>query len=332
MKMIKKLALVIALVVLAVALYSCRDTTLTMDDFGNDGYILQDGRKLFPEHIMKIGDFDVTFQEYRYRYLNTKLDYDGGSNTVWEKYPEYIDILKKTVDDSLIEIYSIRSLCKEAGIESDLNEIGAMLEEYKDGMKSSDFKKGLKSHYLTESLYAYVLEGYQLYDKLFDAYFGKDGTMAMSDDEVLEYAQEYYLHTKHILIYPNTTMSESDYESRLNEALSKAQSTADFDALIKELSDDETMAECGCYFKEGEKGENYELAAKALEEGEISDLVKGSEGWYIIKRLPVDEKDVSVLRDLIYNRKYADLIESRIETIAVEYYDDYELITPDTVK
>ncbi len=323
--------LISVLAVFSAVLFSCNDNAVNIEDFGDAGYILDGKAEKRPEYIMTVGDMPVTFQEYRYHYLNTKMDYDGGNEDVWEDYPEYINVLKNTVQDSVIEIYSVRSLCAEAGIESDLDEVYEQIDEFQKGMSRKEFNEGLETHFLTRSLYAYILEGYQLYDKLFDHYFGEDGKKVMNDTEVIDYAKEYYYHTKHIMIYPNTTMTEAAYNSHLDEILEKVK-TEDFDALVSEYSNDVDMPEYGYYFTDGEMHENYMSACAELKIGEVSDLVLGSDGWYIIKRLPIDDNDTEVLRDIIYNRKYADMIENKIDTINVQYSEEYYLIAPTTLK
>lgn len=328
----KKIFIAFSLIAVLLVCVSCVNRMIDKNDFGNSGYIVSGSEKLRPENIMKIGEFDVTLAEYRHHYLNTKYDMDGGNDDVWVKYPEYVPVLKNTVLNSLVELYSIRSLCKEAGIESDMQEIYDTIDEYKSEMSKSEFKEGLETHYLTESLYAYTLEGYQLYDSLFNHYFGEKGAKVMNDTEVVDYAEEYYMRAKYILIYPNTELSDSDYEAKLQMILDKAKRDEDFDELVKTYSNDKEMAEYGVYFTAKDMDGNFVSACRELEEGEVSDLVKTSAGYYIIKRLPIDAEHTQILRDIIYNRKYADMIENKIDTIAVELSDEYELIAPDTLK
>ncbi len=331
-KCFKKILVFVLLSAMLLILVSCTDRTIDKNDFGNSGYIISESEKLRPENVMKIGEFDVTLAEYRHHYLNTKYDMDGGNDDVWVKYPEYVPVLKSAVLNSLVELYSIRSLCKEAGIESDMQEIYDTIDEYKSEMTKSEFKEGLETHYLTEALYAYTLEGYQLYDVLFDHYFGENGAKVMNDGEVIDYAEEYYIRAKHILIYPNTELSDSDYEAKIQMILEKAKNGEDFDELIKTYSNDKEMADYGFYFTAKDKDENFVNASRSLKVGEVSDLVKTSEGYHIIKRLPIDEEHTQILRDIIYNRKYADMIENKIDTIPVEFSAEYELIAPDTLK
>ena len=309
---------------------SCKKTTIDTDDFDTGGYILVDSYKKHPDWVLKIGGADVTFAEYRHYYLNTKNELDGGTADFWKDHPEYESVLKNKVEAILIEMYSVRKLCRDAGISSDIDEIYASISQYKKDMTSSEFDRGLEKFYLTEALYAYKLEGYQLYDFLYEYYFGENGKRAMNDKEIVDYAKEYYTHTEHILVYPNTSMSEDDYEKHLNTILERVNNGEDFGALIAEYSNDADTPDYGCYFIDKEMNESYVAAAKELEIGETSDLVKTPDGYYIIKRLPVNENDTQVLRDIIYNRKYADMIESTIESISVEYCPEYDYIAPDT--
>ncbi len=329
---VKRITCLVLVFVSLFVFASCRDNTISVEDFGDDGYILTGGKRVRPDSVLKIGEYDITFAEYRYHYLNTKYEMDGGNEKVWEDYPEYIEVLKNKVEDSLIEIYSIRTLCDEAGISSDMNEVYDAIDGYKKDMTSSEFKEGLETHYLTEALYAYTLEGYQLYDVLYNHYFDTNGEKVMSNKEVIDYAREYYTHAKHILVYPNTSMSEQDYQDHLNTILDRAQNEEDFDALIKEYSNDSAMPDYGYYFLDSEKHENFVSACDELDEGEVSGLVRTSDGWHVIKKLPVDEADTDALRDIIYNRKYSDMIENKIATIEVVYGTEYDVIAPDTVK
>ena len=282
--------------------------------------------------MMKIGDNYISLAEYRYYYLNQKEELDGGDDSIWENYPEYINLLKKYVEDTLVELYSIRTLSAECGVTPDHEKVKEEIKEYKEGLTSSEFKKGLKEYHLTEELYEYILQGYQLYTSLFDYYFGKDGAEALTDSRMLEYVENNYIHAKHILIYPNTTMSEEEYEAYLNTVLSRAKSGEDFDGLIAEYSDDVAMPSYGYYFTESEMPEEFVSACEDLESEEISDLIKTSQGYHIIKRLDIDENDLTSLTDVVYNEIFSGFIQDKINNIEVEYAPEFEYITPYTLK
>lgn len=323
--------LIALLLFVSCVLTSCAGV-IENSNFKTDGYILIDDKETVPEYVMKIGDNSISFAEYRYYYLNEKYELDGGDEKIWTDYPEFVDKLKEYTEASLIEVYSIRSLAAENGVAPNYEQVADEIKGYKEGMSSTDFKSGLASYHLTEELFEYILQGYELYTSLFDHYFGENGTRSMTDREMLQYLEDNYLHAKHILIYPNTTMSDEEYESLLNTVAEKASTTEDFDALVKEYSNDDAMPEYGYYFTEDEMPDEFVTACKELEYGEISGIVKSSHGYHVIQKLPIEEDDLGKLKDVVYNRIFAELIDGRINSIEVEYAPEYEYIAPDTVK
>lgn len=327
----RKIILTVFLVVCAILFVSCAGV-IENANFETDGYIVIDGEKVVPEYVMKIGSNNISLAEYRYYYLNQKAELDGGDDSVWTDYPEYISYLKEYVEDTLVEVYSIRTLAQENGVQPNFEAVSEEISEYKKGMSSSDFKKGLSEFHLTEELYEYILQGYELYTSLFDYYFGENGTKTMTDKKLLEYVENNYTHVKHILIYPNTTMTDEEYETHLNTVLQRAQDGEDFDALIKEYSNDSSMPSYGYYFTDSEMSEEFVAASEELEEGEISDLVKSSYGYHIIKKLPVDENDLQSLTDVVYNEIFTSIINEKIESAEIEYSPEYEYISPNTLK
>ena len=327
----KKSILVITLILTAMFLASCAGVVENMN-FETDGYVIIEGEKTVPEYVLKINDNTISFAEYRYYYLNQKTELDGGDDKIWIDYPEYIDSLRSYVENTLIEVFAIRDLAAENGVTPDYKKVDDQINEYKEGMSSSDFQRGLKTYHLTKELYEYILQGYELYSSLFDYYFGQDGTRSMSEEELFQYVEDNYTHAKHILIYPNTTMSDEDYQKYLDTVLEKARAGSDFDALVKEYSNDAAMPSVGYYFTKDEMPTEFVEVCDALSEGDISDLVKSSHGYHIIKKLPVDSADIQSLTDVVYNKIFSEIIEEKIINSKVEYSDEYEYITPTTIK
>lgn len=327
----KQIVTILLLSMFLFLLSSCADV-IENKDFETDGYMVINKEKVVPEWVMTIGDNKISFAEYRYYYLNEKSDLDGGNDDVWDEYPKRAEILKDNVKNTLVEVYSIRSIAEENGVAPNIEKVRGEISEFKASMSASEYKKGMEQFYLTEELYEYVLQGYDLYETLFDYYFGEKGTRNMSEEDMLGYLADNYVHVKHILIYPNTTMSDEDYNARINEVLERSRNADDFDALIKEFSDDVAMPSYGYYFTDGEMSEAFSNACKSLEIGEISDLVKTPDGYHVIQRLPIEPEDLSELRDVVYNQIFSDIINERIDTIEVDYSDEYKHIAPNTVK
>ncbi len=327
----KKIICLCLVFTLCFAFASC-SKVIENANFDTDGYILINDEEVIPEYVMKIGDNSISFAEFRYYYLNQKAELDGGDDDVWVDYPEYVDLLKKYVEEILVEIYSIRALAAESGVEPDFEKVSNEIKEYKDQLSGAYYKEGLAAYNLTEELYEYVLQGYELYTSLFDHYFGDKGSHAMTDIEMSEYIKKNYIHAKHILINPNTTMSDEEYEKYLSDVLAEAKSAESFDTVISKYSDDANMPQYGYYFTSEEMPEEFVAACNLMEEGEVSELVKSSYGYHIIQKLPYDNNDLKELKDVVYNQIFTEIINERIATIEVEYAPEYEHVSPFTVK
>lgn len=328
----KKIISFLLVLVLSFAFLASCSKQIENTDFDTDGYIEVNGKRTVPDYVIKINGNSVSFAEYRYYYLNTKAEIEGGNEKLWKEYPENAARLKSDVEDTLIEMYCIRELAKENGVEPDYELVEKEISNAKKELPTDEFENGLREFYLTEELFEYILQGQSYYKTLFDYYFGSNGKLLMTEEEISQYLGQNFIHVKHILIYPNTTMTETEYEAYLQTVLEKAQSADDFDALIKEYSDDSVMPAYGYYFAEGEMPAEFEDACDLLGIGETSGLVKTANGYHIIKKLPVSSSDSDELKDVVYNHLYDKLISEKIKSVKVEYASAYDDISPYSVK
>lgn len=112
-----------------------------------------------------------------------------------------------------------------------------------------------------------------LLDKIYDG---------ISDSEIDEAYKNGYICAKHILI----TKTDENAAKKINEVSKKIKNKADFDKLIEEYGEDPGMQSNpdGYIFTKGEMVQEFEDAAFALKEGEISGAVESSYGTHFIKR------------------------------------------------
>ena len=105
------------------------------------------------------------------------------------------------------------------------------------------------------------------------------------NEQLGKYTTPEQIRASHILL---TTEGKDDaaVRAQAEQVLKEAKSGADFAALAKKYSQDESNAQQGGdldYFGRGRMVAAFETAAFALKPGEISDLVKTEFGYHIIK-------------------------------------------------
>ena len=129
---------------------------------------------------------------------------------------------------------------------------------------------------------SYPLHG--LFSLIQEKYYFTKGTPILkslkNSPELEKNYKENYICAKHILVAD---------EALANELLEKAKNGEDFDSLIKEYGSDPGMENYpeGYIFTKGEMVEEFENAAFALKDGEVSEIVESPYGYHIIKKEPL---------------------------------------------
>jgi peptidyl-prolyl cis-trans isomerase D len=130
------------------------------------------------------------------------------------------------------------------------------------------------------------------------------------------YTTPEQVRASHILL---TTEGKDDnaVRTQAEQVLKEARSGADFAALAKKYSQDESNAQTGGdldYFSRGRMVPAFETAAFALKVGEISDLVKTEFGYHIIKLVDRKPQVVRQLSDpTVYNEISTQVVRERAE-------------------
>lgn len=181
-----------------------------------------------------------------------------------------------------------------------------------------------------------------LHIQLQNLYFGEGSDGYPTDAEVLAYAQDELgiYRAKHILLATkDVTTGEALDEATAAEKRAQAEDllaqlraaedpVALFDDLMNEYSEDPGLAAYpdGYTAQTGQMVPEFEEAALALKDGEISDVVYSeSTGYHIILRLPLDPADYR-------NQLVAQLMQTKtdqwLEEYGLETTDAYDKIDP----
>ena len=182
----------------------------------------------------------------------------------------------------------------------------------------------------------------QCYQALNDYYFGENGVNTPSDEDIQKYYEDNYITAKHILI---TTVDPASGETKRTdeEAKKEAQSILDrinagedFDTLMNQYSEDTGLSNNpnGYTFTEGQMLTEFYDGAKALAEDEVSELVKSSYGYHIIKRVKLDDSQLDHFKSDIVSAisgSMDELLKQWIDEAQVETTDLYSSITYENV-
>ena len=182
----------------------------------------------------------------------------------------------------------------------------------------------------------------QCYQALNDYYFGENGVNTPSDEDIQKYYEDNYITAKHILI---TTVDPASGETKRTdeEAKKEAQSILDrinagedFDTLMNQYSEDTGLSNNpnGYTFTEGQMVTEFYDGAKALAEDEVSELVKSSYGYHIIKRVKLDDSQLDNVKSDIGSAMYGsmdEVLQKWMDEAQVETTDLYSTITYENV-
>ena len=228
--------------------------------------------------------------------------------------------------------------------QEDLDVVDQELAEAVDHFGSAEKAE----HYMwlnlsTEEFYRDMVTASSLETQLQHHLFGVGGEMEPTDAEVLAYATDTlgYYGAKHILLM-NVNPNEYAYDDAGNpigyaplsedEAAAKKAAAEDilkklreakdpvalFDDLMFEHSEDSGLAAYpdGYTAYPGQMVVPFETAAKALKEGEISDIVESDFGYHIIMRVPMDPAQFKgdYIAELVDELAQEWLVEHKIST------------------
>lgn len=311
------------------------------------------------ELVMTVNGLDVRWSDYYYwiynaaKQLEESYDIASWTDKIDDIYT-YDDVAKTYAEQVVAEYWVILARAQETGTEmteQDRDYYNAILQQDIDSYAGGDpelFKQYLASMFISPELYEKMMTSSQLYARMYIDTFGETGEL-LGDGDALAFAEDQgYCRAKHILY-----MTQDDTGAALSDedkaavyaaaqaALDKLSSVTDeqarlesFDTLMAEESQDPGSAYYpdGYYFVPGDMVTEFDSAARALAENEISGIVESSYGYHIILRLPLDlDADVGTgytLRSMAAASLYSGMADEWFTDAEITYapaFEDFSL-------
>lgn len=252
---------------------------------------------------------DVTQKEYDYYYLNFLAEGIG------------VDKAKEMTEAELRRIGAVYSLAKEHDValdEDDRKLVKAELDAAVENVGGEKkFKEGLSEFNMTKEIYLSLSQMNSLEIALREYITDEVSGVIKSDDKTVEGdIKENFFAAKQILISNDEGEVSDTNRSLAEDIYAQLTAGADFDALVAEYGEDESMdAEFGRYFTDGMFPTAFEEAVAGLEIGEMSGVIETEVGFHIVVRMPIDDGYVddnfNQLRYYYLNRCFNELVEER---------------------
>ncbi|MBQ4150243.1 MAG: peptidyl-prolyl cis-trans isomerase [Clostridia bacterium] len=243
-----------------------------------------------------VGDYEITYDLYRSLYLNHRDDLIAAHTKDGVTDTKALDsAIRTSVLNDARYIYAIISLASENGLSIESADVKAVADTYIEEMKAycsdngESYEKMLEDGYITEPAFEFLQKVIALEKVLFTS-LKASGEIKSDDTEVLEIINgNDFARVKIIFIGENGKSAEAN-RAEAQRALEEYNGGESFDSLIG-LYSKEVPAEA--YVIRGEREAVIESAIFALKDGEVSEVIEGEKGFYVILRLEKDAEYIT---------------------------------------
>ena len=312
--------------------------------------------KTNPDWVLKLNDTEISFAEYRHFYLNVKLDM--GDDAYFAENPSAEEDLKTTVLSYIAEAHALNAIAEEHGIKltkeeqnAVKDEIAATKKEYGDEL----YAQMLNDYFFTDEIYLMRAENNALYEKTYEALVGEGKKIYISDEELITYLSENQICYAQIYVdflSGEGTNVHTNTNAKVSSIVERLKNGEDFYKVAFDESDDQTMIDYkNGYLTPKSKFEQTQKSASlkaltALKEGEISEPILESDGYYIYLRMPISDAVLSENRQYLlngyedangnhvngmYEDRFYSLIAEYAKGFNISYADCYSAISTETV-
>ena len=293
------------------------------------------------EKVLKVAEKEESWGDYFYvlftqagqieDYFNAMSAYYGmqfgWSDPVEEGGDTYAEACLQSADNLMLQLSALETFAEQNGIEVS-EEMQSMIEAQMEADVTSalgeegtreEFLEYLKGIHLSEDMYARIVTQNFLYQESFNKLYGENAAN-LPDEKAMQYLTD----NGYALL--NELRAIEDPQERKDAFLKK----------IGEVSEDtgKTYYPEGYTYTPGTMVPEFEDAAAALGDYEISDVVETSYGYHIIMRLPLSPDAVvefnstsgaaRTARMLAANQEYAQNLQATADALELEWLPGHE--------
>ncbi len=367
MKQLRRAAALLCAACLLLSLFGCRKSegTPAEDDVtydligvrGGDTALTVDGEAVDAEtfcYWIYTSILNLSEEQFDGGEVDWTAEVDGQSVKDYVLFDAAnIAVLYRTVEDHAVSLGCTRG-------EADETELSDLRAQYVASVGSEEgYLEQLRLVGLREETFMHFNRVTQYYNKLLDVLYLNDGAAyAPTDEQMKTYADETFqamgyqdfndyvkknavYNAKHILLLTKDMTTGEVYDDEkiaaqkalADDLLAQLRASDDavalFDTLMNEYSEDPGLKSNpdGYLYSSGSMVAEFEDAVEALDDYEISEIVKSDYGYHIIMRLPITPAE---LREDYCQESLAALADEWCAAAKVEHGAAYDGIDPET--
>jgi foldase protein PrsA len=192
-------------------------------------------------------------------------------------------------------------------------------KEYYDSLNDAE----IQAMGASQELIAQIYREYALAHKVYD-YIIRDINPEISDDEARNVIVDW--------IFLRSSEEDETIMAQAEEIRARLDDGEDFDSLASAYSDDKVITHT---FGKGSVDENVEDCAFNLSVGEISQVIKGEDGYYILRCVStLDRKETDANKEKIvtqrkkeaFNKVYGDFTEGQVKQLNESLWEKISMI------
>lgn len=284
-----------------------------------------------------------SYDEFRYFFMNSKEELDGGDASVWKDNEELSAKLTEDVALRIKRAVAICAMAEEYGIKigsDDKKIIEQSLSQIKASCGSEEaYLQMLEDEYCSEYAFEQTLRNRYLYERVREYAIDESNFIIRADDEtLLADIEKNFMRGAQILIRNDDGEDPEKNRKRIEEIYSELEGGESFFRLVAKYGEDPRMMgnDNGYYFTSGQLMSYFEDTVKELEIGAYSEVTECVYGYAIIMRLPMEQDYIrghlEELREAMKIRIFDEMLDERAKKIELQTTTLYHQLTIENMR